>query len=71
MMKQFYSTEELEALIGISRNTLRKWRWEGKGPKFVKLGARVAYRLEDIEAYTGSRVCSSTSTPLDTNYAPA
>ena len=34
---------------------------EGEGPAFVKIGGRVVYRLEEIEAYEGSRRCASTS----------
>lgn len=36
---------------GISPRTLERWRWLGDGPPFLKIGARVAYRLEDIEAF--------------------
>lgn len=35
----------------ISPRTLERWRWEGKGPHYLKIGNRIAYRLEDIEAY--------------------
>ncbi|MFH5926910.1 helix-turn-helix transcriptional regulator [Roseomonas xinghualingensis] len=35
----------------ISPRTLERWRWIGEGPAFLKIGARVAYRLEDVEAY--------------------
>ena len=35
----------------LSERTLERWRWLGQGPRFMKLGGRVAYRLEDVEAY--------------------
>jgi hypothetical protein len=35
----------------ISERTLERWRWLRQGPRYVKLGGRVAYRLEDIEAF--------------------
>jgi predicted DNA-binding transcriptional regulator AlpA len=35
----------------MSVRTLERWRWRGQGPRFMKLGGRVAYRLEDIEAF--------------------
>ena len=35
----------------LSPRTLERWRWLGQGPAFLKLGGRVAYRLEDIEAF--------------------
>ena len=36
---------------GVSEATLERWRSEGIGPVFLKLQGRVAYRIEDIEAY--------------------
>jgi len=48
----------------ISPRTLEQWRWLGRGPKFLKIGARVLYRLEDVEAYEGANVCQNTSGPL-------
>jgi hypothetical protein len=35
----------------MSPRTLEQWRWQGKGPKYLKIGAMVVYRLEDIEAF--------------------
>jgi hypothetical protein len=29
--------------------TLEQWRWLGRGPLFLKIGARVLYRQADIE----------------------
>jgi len=31
--------------------TLANWRCRGEGPRYVKAGARVAYRWQDIEAW--------------------
>jgi predicted site-specific integrase-resolvase len=36
---------------GISYRTLERWRWEGIGPAYLKIGGRVVYRLEDIEEF--------------------
>jgi len=35
----------------LSPRTLERWRWLQEGPKYVKVGGRVLYRLEDIEAF--------------------
>jgi hypothetical protein len=35
----------------ISHRTLERWRWAGTGPRYVKIGGRVLYRLEDVESY--------------------
>jgi hypothetical protein len=48
----------------LSPRTLERWRWLGQGPAFLKLGGRVAYRLEDIEAFEAEqlRVCTGEAT---------
>ena len=42
---------ELAARWKISPRTLERWRWIDEGPQFLKIGGRVIYRLEDIEAF--------------------
>ena len=51
---------ELAARLKISPRTLERWRWTGEGPAFLKIGGRVIYRLEDVEAYENARRCEST-----------
>ena len=36
-------------------STLAHWRSEGRGPKFVKLGSKVAYRGSDLNEWLASR----------------
>jgi len=40
----------------ISPRTLERWRVEGRGPAYLKIGGRVVYRLEDIEAYEAAQL---------------
>lgn len=47
---------ELAARWKISHRTLERWRWLGKGPRFLKIGGRVAYRIEDVEAFESARI---------------
>lgn len=42
---------ELSRRWSISPRTLEGWRWLGAGPQYLKIGGRVVYRLEDIEAF--------------------
>ena len=42
---------ELAKRWKLSARTLERWRWQRKGPRFLKVGGRVVYRLEDIESY--------------------
>ena len=45
----------------LSPRTLERWRWTGEGPAYLKIGGRVVYRLEDIEAYEAENLRASTS----------
>ena len=39
----------------VSPRTLERWRWLGQGPAYLKLGAAVAYPLDDLEALEARR----------------
>lgn len=54
-------TEEAARHLSLAPNTLEKLRVTGGGPRFVKLGRAVRYRMADLEAYIAERVVSSTS----------
>ena len=64
MTTRHLNQNELAERLNISARTLERWRWVGEGPRFLKLGGRVVYRLEDIEAYEVEQVRDSTTTPL-------
>ncbi len=49
--------------LGVSQSTLAKWRLDGSGPAFIKIGAHVAYDASMIEDWLASRVRRSTSDP--------
>ena len=43
---------ELSSRIGISVQTLARWRCEGRGPGYIKIGSRrVAYPAEAVNAW--------------------
>ena len=52
--------EEVASRWSISPRTLERWRWIGQGPRFLKIGGRVVYRVEDIEAYEAEQLRTST-----------
>ena len=45
----------------ISPRTLERWRWLGQGCRFIKIGGRVIYRLEDVEAFETRQTRVSTA----------
>ena len=46
----FLNQSELARRWSVSLRTLENWRYRRIGPPFVKIGARVRYRLAQIEA---------------------
>lgn len=53
--------EEAAQRIGIKVGTIQNWRWSGRGPKFIKCGGRVRYRLSDLAEWLDAQTRSSTS----------
>jgi hypothetical protein len=59
--------EQLAQRLGVSQRTLEGWRYRGKGPAYLRLEGRIAYRVIDIERFEidclqrGSRVRSGES----------
>ncbi len=49
----FAGDPALSALAPYS--TLAHWRCEGRGPAFIRIGKRVAYRGSDLNAWLASR----------------
>jgi len=60
-MTQLYPPTRVSEMLCISPATLRKWRWEGKGPRFIKVGRKVAYRESDVAAFIDAQTRRSTS----------
>lgn len=62
-----YRSKEIAYLLGISEGTLRNWRVQGRGPKFVKQkGPRgkngyLAYPGQSLLNHTSENLRSSTS----------
>jgi hypothetical protein len=54
---QEYITEQgLHARYLIPPRTAQRWRQDGTGPKFIRLGRRrIVYRISDVEAWLTAR----------------
>jgi excisionase family DNA binding protein len=50
-MQNFLTEKEVARQIRVSLASLRRWRLEKRGPRFVKVGALVRYRPEDLERW--------------------
>ena len=53
----------LPRYLGVSAPTLERWRMQGTGPKFVKAGRRVFYRVRDVQAWLQTCQRASTMDP--------
>lgn len=38
-------------LLGVSVATLSRWRSAGKGPKAIKLGGKIRYRMSELRSF--------------------
>jgi hypothetical protein len=56
MAVQHFNQVELSRRWRLSPRTLERWRFQGTGPRYLKIGGRVVYRLEDIEAYEAEQL---------------
>lgn len=60
---RYVRTHEAARLLSLSARTLEKYRCHGTGPVFRKLGGRVVYAIDDLEAWAEQSACHSTSDP--------
>lgn len=56
----FLSTGQAAHFVGLSRRTLEKMRVQGGGPLYRKHGRYVRYHIDDLEAWSKSRMKGST-----------
>lgn len=54
MPDKYLSTTEAARHLGVSPSTLRTWRSEERGPRFLKFGNTVIYERSVIEDYARS-----------------
>ncbi len=56
-------TTEAATYVGLSPRTMEKHRTYGTGPVYRKLGNRVVYAIEDLDAWAAQEIRRSTSDP--------
>ena len=60
-MNKLLTEEQVAEQLSITTNTLRKWRWLGKVPAFIKIGAAVRYEADTLATFIKSNIKTSTS----------
>lgn len=55
------TTPEAATYLNMQPSTLEQWRWNGRGPRFIKLSRSVRYRREDLDEFLAARVFNNTT----------
>jgi predicted DNA-binding transcriptional regulator AlpA len=54
-LQELLTERDLARVTGLSVASVRRWRLLRQGPKYLKIGAAVRYKPEDISAWLESR----------------
>jgi len=54
-LEELLTEHDVARITGLSVASVRRWRLFGQGPTYLKLGAAVRYKPEDISAWLESR----------------
>jgi hypothetical protein len=60
---RFLKTPDAAIHLGLSARTLEKHRCYGTGPIFRRLGGRIVYAIEDLDAWAALGLRRSTNDP--------
>ena len=61
------SGDKAAEYLDVAKSTLDRWRSEGCGPKFVKVGRACRYRPSDMDAWLDGRVFERASDAMAHN----
>jgi excisionase family DNA binding protein len=61
MFDALMTPTEAAARLRANARTLERWRTNGTGPAFVKVGRGVRYRAEDLDAFVERQTRTRTS----------
>ena len=64
-MTQHLDQRHLARRWAMSPRTLERWRWTGEGPRYLRIGGRIVYRMRDIEAFEAERLHASTTERIE------
>ena len=60
-MDDLLDDEKLSGVLDVPVGTLANWRYQGRGPRFIKVGRAVRYRRSDVEAWLERNARESTA----------
>ena len=53
--------KDVAALFDKTEASLAQWRYEHRGPKYVRVGRKIFYRRQDVQAYIDANVHETTN----------
>lgn len=62
-MERMVSQTEVAELLGVTERCVEGWRVRGGGPRYVRVGRLVRYRVSDVSSWLDARTRASTSDP--------
>ncbi len=60
-IEKLLTQQEVAEIFSLEPKTLARWRWEGKGPIYRKIGGAVRYAVSDLEKFIKEATHHSTS----------
>lgn len=54
------SQTQVAGMLGVAARTMERWRYEGRGPRFVRVGGRRLYRRADVDDFIQRGLATST-----------
>jgi predicted DNA-binding transcriptional regulator AlpA len=54
-LEELLNEYDVARITGLSVASVRRWRLLKQGPRYIKIGAAVRYKTEDVQAWLKSR----------------
>lgn len=55
-LDRLIDVDELAESLGVKKQTLYRWRLDGRGPRAIRVGKFLRYRLSDVIAWQESQL---------------
>ncbi len=63
---QILTETEVAEILRCTKAALRRWRREGRGPRFIRVGRLIRYRLSDVEEFLEKNASTQGPGPAET-----
>jgi predicted site-specific integrase-resolvase len=60
----FLTPDQVAERYQVSPDSLKEWRYKGVGPKYLRIGKRVRYRVSDLERWEQEREAANHAQPV-------